>query len=124
MKVKAKIRFTYGKKQYVPGNEIEMDEKDAKLLAAAGRIERDDDATTTSPKASQKRAGDARAAAKRSVAAESPEAAGDARKPHPEHSAPADDDDAKGGKKGRAGYKRRDMRASETREDSGDTGDE
>ncbi|KXU94171.1 hypothetical protein CR51_27245 [Caballeronia megalochromosomata] len=122
MNVKAKIRFNYGKKQYMPGDEIEMDDKDAKLLAAAGRITLDDD-VTTNPKTNQKRTGDARAPAKRTVAAERPENAGGARQPVPERSAPADDD-AKGGKKSRSGYKRRDMRATDTREDSGETGDE
>jgi hypothetical protein len=124
MKVKAKTRVSYGKKQYFPGEEIEMPDRDAKLLAAAGRVTLDDASSPpdarTETKASQTRAGDARAAAKRTVKADAPEAAGDASSAPAERTAASDDDEMakSGGKKARGGYKRRDMRAADTREDT------
>ncbi|BAO89029.1 hypothetical protein [Caballeronia cordobensis] len=130
MKVKAKTRVSYGKKQFFPGDEIEMPDRDAKLLAAAGRVALDGvsapaDACAAT-ETSQKRAGDVRIAPKQTEKADAPEAAGDARKTPAERTAASDDEKAKSsGKKARGSYKRRDMRAADdTREDSGDTGDE
>jgi hypothetical protein len=121
MKVKAKIRFNYGKKVYYPGDEIEMNDKDAKLLSAAGRITLDDAQNADSAKTSQKCAGDADGSARRGAKADAPEAAGGARNEPAERSAADEErDDAKGGKKARGGYKRRDMRATDERADDPD----
>jgi hypothetical protein len=136
MKVNAKIRFNYGKKVFYPGDEIEMTDKDAKLLAAAGRITLDAPAAADSSKASQKRAGGAGAAAKRGAKAETSGDARSARNAPVESTGEADTGDgtkdeaneAKTGaaKKARGGYKRRDVRATGERgpDDASDTGDE
>ena len=121
MKVKAKIRFNYGKKAYCPGDEIEMNDKDAKLLSAAGRITLDDAQNADSAKASQKRGGDAGTPTKRGAKADAPKAAGGARNEPAERSAADDErDDAKSGKKARGSYKRRDMRATDERAEDPD----
>ncbi|MCG7403019.1 hypothetical protein [Caballeronia zhejiangensis] len=124
MKVKAKRAMSYGNRKYASGDEIEMKERDAKLLVATGRVALGDAENAAAAKTSQKRSGDARAAEKRTVAVEPREAAGDARKTPAERTGAGDDETAKGGGKKARGYKRRDMRAADTREDSGDTEDE
>ncbi|WP_250532428.1 hypothetical protein [Caballeronia sp. ATUFL_F1_KS39] len=116
--------MTYGNKHYARGDEIEMTERDAKLLAATGRVTIAAPETGTVAKTSQKRAGDAGARGKRTVKADAPEAAGDAKNAPAERTDAGDDETAKGsGKKARS-YKRRDMRAADTREDSGDAEDD
>ena len=134
MKVKAKMRFNYGKRVYFPDDDIDMPDKDAKLLAAAGRITIPEPADAPSAKTSRKRAGDAGAAAKRSTKAET---SGDARsaknapaetnEPPPKDDSAADEaKETKSGKKTSksGGYKRRDVRATEDRgDDAGDTGE-
>lgn len=122
MKVKAKRALSYGNRHYATGDEIEMRERDAKLLSATGRVA----LPAANAPASQKRAGDAPATRKARRKADAPEAPADAGKPPAERTAtPAADapaDDAqKSAKKTRGGYKRRDMRATD---DAGDTGDE
>jgi hypothetical protein len=140
MKVQAKIRFNYGKRQYFPGDDIDMPDKDAKLLSAAGRITIPEAAATSETaagaKASAKRAGGAGAAAKRSAKAETSEDARGAKNAPAEPTGESDDsDDAKTGASGRkmtkneaksGGYKRRDVRATDDRgsDDAGATGDE
>jgi hypothetical protein len=49
MKVIAKQRMPYGKRQYQPGEEIEMSDKDAKLLAATGRVSLPEEGTGKAP---------------------------------------------------------------------------
>ncbi|AUT62888.1 DUF7210 family protein [Paraburkholderia terrae] len=109
MKVKAKRALSYGNRHYATGDEIEMSERDAKLLSATGRVA----LPAANAPASQKRAGDAPATRKARRKADAPEAptAADAQA----------DDAQKSTKKTRSGYKRRDMRATD---DAGDTGDE
>ncbi|SAK63547.1 hypothetical protein AWB80_02880 [Caballeronia pedi] len=95
MKVTANRAFSYGRKQYDKGDEIEMPERDAKLLAATGRI-----------LVPEQTAGKAKPQAGR----QKPHQAPDNRQEHAEQQ-----DDAEEGSKGRKGkgkaYKRRDMTA-------------
>ena len=95
MKVKAAKRLSYGRKQYEPGDELDVSDKDAKLLAAVGRV-----SLTEPPKAPQEPARKPR------------------QQPEPPQEAQTQTETDEGSSKARrgkrSGYKRRDMTAEDS----------